>query len=117
VSASYSDHQPIKWERVDQYTIIADERKRLTKAIGEQPDNPHWQWMKRWLAETDEQHFAKGDSCQKCDTCGKVTRYVWRSEFSFCDEYGCGMDLCDECILKLARQVRAARKEAHHEAL
>lgn len=50
MSESWNDHR-IKWERIDQMTLIRKERRRLQKAISEQPDNPYWQWMKKWLAQ------------------------------------------------------------------
>ena len=40
---------------------------------------------------------------QECSSCGKsVDRWI-QTEFSFCDEYGCGMSLCKSCVGKVKK--------------
>ena len=36
-----------------------------------------------------------------CSSCGEYVDKWIETEFSFCDEYGCGISLCKECADKL----------------
>lgn len=38
---------------------------------------------------------------QQCSSCGKYVNKWIETEFSFCNEYGCGMSLCKKCGDKL----------------
>lgn len=111
MSKSWNE-QRIEWEYIDQMELIREQRRYLQSLISEQPNNPYWQWMKEWLAQSDEEHFQAGDLTFHCDMCGSIPRHIWHTEFSFCNEYGCGMDLCDECIMKLAEEVRRVRENS-----
>ena len=99
------------WKRIDQIKGIAAERKRLAAMISKTPNDRGYRWVHEWLAKSDEQHFADGVDIFGCKECGKAPRFIWRTSFSFCKEYGCGLIFCDDCILKLAQRVLAAAKE------
>lgn len=106
---SYTNHG-VKFERVDQLVFVREERKRLAKWMSTQPQHPRARWAQEWLAKSDEEHVKAGDGVMRCDVCGSTPKHIWHSEFSFCDEYGCGMDLCDKCILVMAKAARAAKR-------
>lgn len=40
------------------------------------------------------------DAKQECSSCGEYVDKWIETEFSFCNEYGCGMSLCKECAEK-----------------
>lgn len=94
---------------------IAKERKRLEKKVAspEYARNPQWGWMEDWLAKTDEEHY-KGDSDwnmpdRNCNICGKKDRFFLSMDFSFCNEYGCGIQICGECLEKMAELFKTVR--------
>ena len=41
------------------------------------------------------------DAQGRCSSCGKYIGEWIETEFSFCDEYGCGMSLCKDCAKDL----------------
>lgn len=110
---------------VDGLELIKQERKRLEGIVASKDFkyNPHWQWMLKWLTKTDEQHLQKKlsltnwttemedaevdknqdyiDNEYHCAICFKPKRYMLFSEFSFCQEYGCGIHICRECAIEL----------------
>jgi len=46
------------------------------------------------------------EALEKCSSCDKyVDRWV-ETDFSFCDEYGCGISLCKECVKKLNNLIK-----------
>ena len=48
---------------------------------------------------------------EQCSDCGKsVDRWI-ETEFSFCEEYGCGMGLCLECAKKLKAEIEKFEQE------
>ena len=108
MSESCSDHR-IKFGYHDQMKRIEKERKRLSGILAKEPNSSFYHWMHEWLAKSDEEHFKNGESVQRCDMCGSIPSHIWSSDFSFCDEHSCSMDLCDECILKMAREVRRVK--------
>lgn len=110
MSASYRSLPPIRFKRIDQMTLIEAERSRLERALLDEPQKGEgiWRWMVDWLAKTDEEHLANGDAINQCDMCHARPRFILTTEFSFCEEYDCGIDLCDKCILELADVVRAS---------
>ena len=90
---------------------IAKERKRLEKRVASPEYDKrkhHWVWMEEWLAKTDEEHFDhnyKTDSYyagyiddKYCNVCGKKDRFFLAMDFSFCSEYGCGIQICSKCL-------------------
>lgn len=42
---------------------------------------------------------------EKCSSCGKQVDEWLETSFSFCNEYGCGMVLCKDCIDKLHEKI------------
>ncbi|MBK5239862.1 hypothetical protein [Clostridium sp.] len=38
---------------------------------------------------------------KECSSCGKYVDKWLETSFSFCDEYGCGMSLCKDCLGEL----------------
>lgn len=40
---------------------------------------------------------------QECSDCGEYVSKWIETEFSFCDEYGCGMSLCEDCVDKMIK--------------
>ncbi len=41
------------------------------------------------------------ETLQPCSSCGKTVDKWIKTEFSFCNEYDCGISLCKECVGKL----------------
>ncbi|WP_418434114.1 hypothetical protein [Anaerotignum lactatifermentans] len=48
---------------------------------------------------------------QICSSCGESTEIWLETEFSFCDEYGCGMCLCPKCAENLRKKIVELKKE------
>jgi hypothetical protein len=44
------------------------------------------------------------EALKQCSSCGKYVNKWIETEFSFCNEYGCGMSLCKECAEKIAKK-------------
>ncbi len=42
---------------------------------------------------------------ETCSSCNKMTDKWIETEFSFCDEYGCGMVLCKDCAKELKDKI------------
>lgn len=61
---------------------------------------------------------------QICSSCGESTEIWLETEFSFCDEYGCGMRLCPKCAENLRKKIvelkkvntRLKRRKGNHDA-
>lgn len=47
---------------------------------------------------------------EKCSDCGAESDIWIETDFSFCDEYGCGMSLCPECARKLKQTIDKLEK-------
>lgn len=47
---------------------------------------------------------------QVCSSCGESTEIWLETEFSFCDEYGCGMCLCPKCAESLRKKIVELKK-------
>lgn len=45
------------------------------------------------------------EALQQCSSCGKYVDKWIETQFSFCDEYGCGMSLCKECAEELKNTI------------
>jgi hypothetical protein len=95
----------IEWTIETSIKRIKSERDRLLKLKSrhewEEAVKSRWSWMVEWLAKTDEEHLAEGNfrvKCKMCDTC--LDEWM-ECSFSFCDEYGCGMELCKSCAEKI----------------
>ena len=43
------------------------------------------------------------NALERCSDCGEYVDKWVETEFSFCDEYDCGMYLCKSCVDKLVR--------------
>jgi len=115
---------------IDTIDYIKKERKRLEGIVGTkeyQENIKRWGWMSNWLKKTDEEHYAKNTTVSRweedetahdddyiddeyhCSICFKTDRQLLHTEFSFCNEYGCGMNICKECastIGELAKQMK-----------
>ena len=93
---------------IDVMEEIAKERKRLEKIVSrpEYKKHPQWSWMEDWLAKSDEEHYEEMKSFDInvwCDICGKKGRFFLAMDFSFCDEYDCGIQICGECLSKMKK--------------
>lgn len=95
----------IQFSIIDNFGLIQKERERLERLIEEQPEKlkTFWRWMPGWLSKTNEQHFAEKDQCLTCNVCGACEKEMLHSEFSFCDEYGCGITFCQKCAEGLSK--------------
>ncbi|WP_297419164.1 hypothetical protein [Clostridium sp.] len=45
------------------------------------------------------------DAKQQCSSCGEYVDKWIETEFSFCNEYGCGMSLCKKCAKDLSKVI------------
>ncbi|MHC1758303.1 MAG: hypothetical protein AB9917_02095 [Negativicutes bacterium] len=120
---------------VDGLELIRDERKRLEGIVAskEFKGNRNWQWMLEWLKKSDEEHLTEsmqiknytkdaGDEVEDdpaqdyvecgyvCQICYTPQRYLMNTTFSFCDEYGCGMNICKKCGLKIGKLAKSMPK-------
>lgn len=94
-----------EWKIVKALDLIKEERKRLLHLKETDKEwnintklQYRWAWMLKWLAKTDEEHLRECTLGSNCSSCGEMQTEWLECEFSFCDEYGCGMSLCKECI-------------------
>lgn len=46
------------------------------------------------------------EALETCSSCGETTDIWIETEFSFCDEYGCGMKLCPDCARELGEKIK-----------
>lgn len=111
---------------------IAKVRNRIEALVTgpKYKSNPHWSWMEGWLQKTDKEHFEHelnddnyyaghiGD--KYCNVCGKKDRFFLSMDFSFCNEYGCGIKICGECLKEMLKilengVMKALEKEARGE--
>lgn len=59
--------------------------------------------MTKTLEEIKEKY--PYEALERCSDCGEyVDRWI-ETDFSFCDEYGCGMSLCKECADKIKKLI------------
>lgn len=108
---------------VDGLDLIKKQRKRLEGIIAgkEFKQNTQWSWMLDWINKTDEQHlqqsmtideFGSIESNFCCAICFKPKRFLLATSFSFCNEYGCGMNICKECATQIGKLAKKMPKEA-----
>ncbi|MFA6831872.1 MAG: hypothetical protein WCR36_06345 [Bacteroidaceae bacterium] len=114
-----------EFEIIDTMDYIKNERKRLTGIVNSKEYSKNirnWGWMEDWLKQSDEKHYTEStkisnwttedgeeynrdedyiDSSYHCSICFKPARKLLHTSFSFCNEYGCGMNLCKECAEKI----------------
>ena len=110
-------------ERIDKWFIttgkemIENKRKRLLELKN---SDSEW-WNSLWsdgarkqfgdnLIEKDGTIYPSGNLFDehKCNVCGRIPPFdekVIVMEFSFCEEYGCGMVICKECIKKFYKEI------------
>lgn len=50
-----------------------------------------------------------------CSDCGGKTDIWLETSFSSCDEYGCGMSLCPDCVRKLKAEIQRLDRRADHD--
>lgn len=105
-----------KWFINTELRKIKLERKRLLTIKEANPDTwerdtrnrARWSWMVPWLAKTNNQHIDGGSFKVSCKMCEKLLDKWLECEFSFCEEYDCGMQICKECaekIYKLSHEI------------
>ena len=95
----------------DMMKVITKQRKRLEKRVASpeyEEKKRHWGWMEEWLEKTDEEHFKHNHVTDKyytgyiddkyCNVCERKNRFFMAMDFSFCDEYSCGIQICKECL-------------------
>lgn len=46
------------------------------------------------------------EAMRSCSDCGELTNIWIDTDFSFCDEYNCGMSLCPKCAEKLKNKIQ-----------
>lgn len=104
---------------IDVVEEIANKRKRLEKNISspEYKENPQWSWMEDWLAKSDKEHYEDNSNFnvpeKNCNVCGKKGRFFLAMDFSFCDEYDCGIQICEECLEKIKKDLSAATEKVN----
>ena len=57
------------------------------------------------LPSEEARKIHPSDYYEECSDCGKRTDIWLETDFSFCDEYGCGMSLCPDCARKLKAEI------------
>lgn len=93
-------------------TKIEVERERLKKFRAK--DKRWWadrrsDWARRLFGDNLDEAVTKqplGAQGEVCNICGKdmpLDEKFLKLEFSFCDEYGCGMGICKPCLDELVR--------------
>ena len=101
------------------YDIIERERKRLIrlkKRDNDWWDNPHRSdWAKAQFGPTLTEHdgttHMNGDKVDDygCNICGELPdlkEKILVLDFSFCDEYGCGMTVCSKCVEEMKAKLK-----------
>lgn len=99
------------WEVGTQEEAIIKERTRLEETIYEREvlgrfDGYVPKWIPKWLSQSNEEHL-KTDTCKtQCKNCGEYVAKWIGTEFSFCNEYGCGIAFCEKCAKGLAKKFK-----------
>lgn len=107
---------------IDVMEEIAKERKRLENIVNSREylqNKRFWGWMEDWLAKSDEEHYKNWHE-GKCNICGKKARFFLRMDFSFCEEYGCGLQICNMCLKQMPKIFKNGIKQkanGHHKIL
>lgn len=97
----------LDWKIDTQLNRIQKERKRIQKI--EESKLPSF--YIEYLKQTDEELTTKGFEKIRCKNCGESFSESISTEFSFCDEYDCGIDLCKPCAAKLRDRLTELLKE------
>ena len=89
--------------------LVEKERTRLLKLYKPQ------RWMiqqfgktlieKDGLTHPNGERFNDGD-CNVCQREIKPDEKIIHLDFSFCDEYSCGMNICKKCLIKLKKMLK-----------
>jgi hypothetical protein len=98
---------------IDIMNEIQKERERLEKIVhgpGYKNNIRHWGWMEGWLVKPNEDHYKKWFNGEY-NVCGNKARYMLKMDFSFCDEYGCGIQICSKCLTKIKKIFKQEVKE------
>ena len=107
--------------------LVEAERKRLLDSPNA-PDFKSWlgnrkyplTWMKEQFGETlkekDGLTHPNGSRFDKtdCSVCGKEVNpdeEVIHFDFSFCDEYSCGMNICKDCLVRLKKLIAKSKTQ------
>ena len=99
--------------------FIESEKRRLTAIINspESPRNRKYPWMYEYVQKPTEDIFKEKSTVRKydkpdddyidtdyhCSICFETAEKLLSTSFSFCDEYGCGMNLCKDCAIKIGK--------------
>ena len=90
--------------------MIEKERKRLLKLKEEnktwwESENSNWarEMFGENLIEKDGTTWPSGNKFDehRCNICGRIPKFdekIVRLDFSFCEEYGCHMNICQDCV-------------------
>lgn len=62
-------------------------------------------WSGGYAYATGANKIVDPEGTERCSSCGKDVEEWIETEFSFCDEYGCGMALCKDCAEKLKNEI------------
>ncbi len=68
-------------------------------------------WIPEWLVKTDDEHYKEDWDENICNICGKKERFFLKIDFSFCDEYSCGIQICSKCLKEFQRIFKDGVKE------
>jgi hypothetical protein len=86
---------------------IQKERERIEKALAEHPEKGEvggmWHHLSKWLKVTNQDHFNHGDDSISCNVCGALEVEMIHANFSFCDEYDCGITFCRKCARQIGK--------------
>ena len=102
--------------------LVEKERKRLLDLPNE-PGFTNWlgdreyplDWMKNLFGDTlkEKDGFTHASGSRfngaDCNVCGKKVEpdeKITNLEFSFCDEYECGINICSHCLKRLSKNLR-----------
>lgn len=107
--------------------LVEKERKELLDAPNK-PDFESWlgnreyplKWMKKQygktLREKDGLTYPNGERYDNtdCNVCGKKVNpdeKVVHFSFSFCNEYSCGMNICEDCLVRLKKLITKSKTQ------
>lgn len=96
----------LEWKIGTQREAIKLERKRLEQVVSTKLSlkSGMSKWITDWLSKTDEELMQTNTKKKTCCNCGEyVDRWI-ETDFSFCDEYDCGIAFCEDCAKEIANK-------------
>lgn len=109
--------EEIESERITSAKEMVETHRKSLINKPKEPDFKSWlggrdyplEWMKEQFGETLTEkdglnHFGGRFDGADCNICGKEVKSdekIIQLSFSFCREYGCGMNICKDCLVRL----------------